>query len=158
CWPSSRQEYDHGRRSLTALEKFLDHLAIEPGRKTLLYFHENGLMNPGRIYGQRELDQDNLVDRIGAEANASPAVIYPVRVGEVAGGNGVAAEENLILGGVLAEATGGRYNLGSGDLARLVDRAGRGCRCLYLLGLRPPSRVGGTVYTATVLVRGVALR
>jgi VWFA-related protein len=81
CWSSSRQEYDHGRRSLTALQKFLAHLAIEPGRKTVLYFHENGLMSPGRIYGQRELDQVNLVDRVGAEATSSRAVIYPVKVG-----------------------------------------------------------------------------
>jgi hypothetical protein len=157
CWSSSRQEYDHGRRSLTALQKFLAHLAIEPGRKTILYFHENGLMSPGRIYGQRELDQVDLVNRVGAEATSSRAVIYPVRVGTPAGGTPVLEEEIRTLGGNLAEATGGRYNLGPGDLAGLVDRAGRGCRCLYLLGLRPPDRTGRRVYSATVRARGVTL-
>ena len=168
CKPSAREEYEHGRRSLTGLQQFLTRLAVEPGRKAVLFFHENGLMSPGRIYRRRPdedplnlrwrvPDQFNLADRVAAEATSARAVLYPVKVGVAGGGSPTVEEENLTLGGDLSEATGGRYNRGPGDLAALVDRAGRGCRCLYLLGLRPPERTGSRVYSATIRARGVTL-
>jgi len=158
CADSARQEYAHGRRSLEAFRMFLTRLGGMPGRKAVLYFHETGMMVPGPLYFQRS-DQTHytVAERIGAEATAARAVVYPL----LAGMGPLRPRMNeplLILGATLAEATGGAYNLGPGDFAGLAMTVGRGCRCRYVLGLEPVEAFSRGVSSVSVTAGGIRLR
>jgi hypothetical protein len=157
CIDYARQEYTHGRRSLAGLRGFLEILALQPGSKTVLYFHENGMMDPGDVYdGVDTQTQVGLVESIGAEATAARAVVHPLMAGM--GPPTTAMEhETRSLAAVIAEATGGEYNRGPADFARVVEGVGHGCRCRYLIGLDPPLAESGRVFAVSVTARGVRL-
>jgi hypothetical protein len=145
-------------RSLKAFKIFLVRLADRPGRKVVLYFHENGMMTPDPLYFQGG-DQTHytLAEGIGAEATAARAVVYPL----LAGMGPLRSRMNqqvLGLDATLAESTGGSYNLGPSDFARLAATAGRGCRCRYLLGLEPVEAFSRSVSTVAITARGIRLR
>ena len=159
CADSARQEYSHGRRSLEAFKMFLFRLGGMPGRKAVLYFHETGMMTPGPLYFQRD-DQTHytLAEGIGAEATAARAVVYPLLAGMDDSLRGRMNNQLLNLGAMLAEATGGAYNLGPTDFAGLAMTAGRGCRCRYVLGLEPVEAFSRSISTVAVTARGTRLR
>jgi hypothetical protein len=167
CADDARLEYAHGRRALEAFRLFLARLRGRPGPKVVLYFHENGMMVPGRIYlppeaGTRHMFRDDashfmVAEGVGAEATAARTVVYPLMAGVGPLGDAM-GKETLGLGATLAEATGGAYNLGASDFARLASTAGRGCRCRYVLGLEPVEAYSSTVSSVSVTARGVRLR
>ena len=158
CIDSARQEYAHGRRSLEAFRLFLARLRGRPGPKVVLYFHENGMMSPGLVYVPRD-DASHYVlsEGVGAEATGARAVVYPLLAG-TGPLRPTMERESLGLGATLAESTGGAYNLGASDFARLASTAGRGCRCRYVLGLEPVEAYSRAVSSVSVTARGVRLR
>ena len=156
CIQFAREEYWQGHRSLKALEAFLGRLESVPGRKHLILFHQNGMLFPGEIYGGVPGDHVSLTNEVDAQATAAQTAIHTARVGaldRVPEFDGAARS----LGGRLAEGTGGRYNLGPSDLGTTVAAAGSRGRCLYVLGLEPPSQPSRRIYTASVTARGVTL-
>jgi VWFA-related protein len=163
CEHYAYEEFDHGRRSLNALKKFLDRLEEMPGRKTLLYFQENGAMTPGTLYHTETPTQLDNLEEVAAAAASSHTAIYPINSGAlpVLIGQHSLSEllerETLAMGSTLSEFTGGRYNHNLSDLSRVIDEAERGCRCLYRIGLRPPDKQVPRIYDVRVSAAGVTL-
>ena len=151
CPTYAVDEYFHSRRALTALHAFLERLGETPGRKTVLYFNENSVLQPGRLYGQEEDkggDFTGVLEDVSSVAIASRASVYPVFAGQGASGAAVNFGANL------ADATGGRYNRGLFDLRSLLDKTARGGCCVYRLGLRPPAGAARGVYQVRVEAGG----
>lgn len=149
CLIDGREEKIHGRRALSALRRLLQRLETVPGRKTMLYFHQNQVMMLAYLYPCTEVrvgDHARLLEQLAADATRSRTIIYTVQSGDFPLG----AATNL--GANLADYTGGGYNRGPTDMARLIDRAGRGCACTYRLGLKPSD--GGRVSRVRVEVLG----
>ena len=148
----ARAEYRHTRRSFLALKTLLSSLAEVPGRKALVLFNQDGTMFPARYYPEVDEtqvgDHIGLVDEVGAEATTARTAIYAVYAGEGTNKWGVN------LGANLADFTGGGYNRGVHDLTDLTRRAGRGCECVYRLGIAPPGGKSGAVHQASVEIRG----
>jgi hypothetical protein len=151
-------EYDHSRRSLEAFRLFLTLLAGRPGAKTVLYFHENGMMQTGAVYA-RDDGRTNYerTEAAGADATAAHATIYSLAV-SIHPLFGDLGEQNLTLGSMLAESTGGAYNRGSRDVEGLVIAATRDCRCRYTLGFKPVETDSRRVASVSVMARGVTQR
>ncbi len=152
CWRDlARDEYRHSRHSFLALKTLLSSLAEVPGRKALVLFNQDGTMFPARYYPVDETqvgDHIGLVDEVGAEATTARTAIYAAFSGEGTNKWGVN------LGANLADFTGGGYNRGVHDLTDLTRRAGRGCECVYRLGIAPPGGKSGAVHRASVEIRG----
>jgi hypothetical protein len=156
CYHTGRKEYWQSRGSLQALLGFLTRMEDEPGRKMLLLFHRNLTMLPGRSYvaplgrsgDHVDLVPDliDLVDEVGAAATAARTEIYPL----VVGGGGT---WTVNLGANVADRSGGAYNRGEQDLYPVLRAAGRGCPCIYRLGLEPPGE-RSRVYRVKVVVNG----
>lgn len=152
CLIDGREEKVHGRRALNALRRLLQRLEIVPGRKTMLYFHQNQVMMLAYLYPCTEVrvgDHSTLVEQLAADATLSRTTVYTVQSGDFRLG----AATNI--GANLADYTGGGYNRGPTDMARLIDRAGRGCACTYRLGLKPSD--DGAVFRVRVEVLGRSL-
>jgi len=158
CPTHAKTEYDHGRRSVEALQLFMTHLGTRPGPKTVLFFHQNEMMETGAIYLQRDRrTQYERVEQIGAEATAAHATIHPLVVAPDLPGGTMQAQE-IGFAATLAESTGGSYNRGPLDLDRVVEAATTGCRCRYVLGLKPIEEPSGSVASVSVTARGVKQR
>ncbi len=147
----ARAEYRHTRRSFLALKTLLSSLAEVPGRKALVLFNQDGTMFPARYYPEVDEtqvgDHIGLVDEVGAQATTARTAIYAAFSGENENDLGVN------LGANLADFTGGGYNRGVHDLTDLTRRAGRGCECVYRLGMAPPGGKSGAVHRVTVEIR-----
>ncbi len=140
CPSYAADEYFHTRRALEAFRVFLDALGDTRGRKAVLYFNQNGVLQPGRLYGQGEHqggDNTGLLDDLSSVAVASRATVYPVFVGDHLE-HSILPGAAVNFGANLADATGGRYNRGLFDLESLMDKAARAGACVYRLALRPP--------------------
>ncbi len=149
-WRAASEEHRHSRGSLRALAQLLERLQAEPGRKALLLFNQRGTLFPARYYPTDERrigDHLDLVDRVAAEATLARAAIYPAFTGET--DNPLATN----FGANLADMTGGRHGGRLSELSALLDGAGRGCECIYRLGLAPPDREGH-VYRVRVETNG----
>jgi VWFA-related protein len=151
-------EYFHARRSLEALRAFLDRLGETTGRKAVLYFNENGVLQPGSLYDQpsdKGGDNTGLLDDVASAATASRASVSPVFTGNELDADAAALTGAAVnFGANLADATGGRYNRGLHDLRQLMDATARGGCCIYRIGLRPPSGTSRAVLQMHVAVRG----
>jgi len=157
CYSLGIQEYWHGRHSMKALETFMTGLGREPGTKRLILFSENGVMFPDDLYGGADVpDHFSGLEELAAAATGSQTVVYAASVGEGRVGSAIRPEA-LVLTDNLADFTGGGYNRRRIDLARLTDGAGRGCRCIYRIGLVPPNSPRRDVLQAKVTARGVVL-
>jgi len=152
CWLTlAREEYLRGRRSFESMKWLLARLGDTPGRKSLVFFSQDATMFPARYYPVDESrigDHIGLVDQIGAEAILSRTSIYTAFSG--AADNPLATS----LGASLADFTGGGYNRGPAGLARFVRGVGRGCECIYRIGLVPPEGGDAGVHKVTVEARG----
>jgi hypothetical protein len=95
-------------------------------------------------------DLVSLVDQIGGTATASRTMLYPAVAG-------FSQSWAVNLGANLADFTGGGHNTGPGDLSATIDAAGRGCACIYRIGLLAPEGNKSKVYRTKVKVRGRAL-
>jgi len=153
CLIDGREEKIHSGRSLKSLRRLLQRLENVPGRKTLLYFHQNQVMMLAYLFPCTEFrvgDHAKLVEQLAADATLSRTTIYTVQSGDFPMG----AATNI--GANLADFTGGGFNRGPSDMARLIDRAGRGCACTYRLGMK--SNDEEKVFTVRVEVLGRSLR
>ncbi len=151
-------EYDHGRRSVSALQLFMTQLGARPGPKTVLFFHENEMMQTGAIYLQRDRRTHyERVEQVGAEATAAHVTLHPLVVAmDTAEGTQLAQATGFAA--TLAESTGGSYNRGPLDLDRVVQAATTGCRCRYVLGLKPLEDETRSIASVSVRARGVLQR
>ena len=144
CVGAAQKELYHAVRSLEALQTVLETLGLHPGRKSLLYFHENGTIAPFPIYGlspdeflwrDGELMRD--LEEIAVDATESRTKIYTAFVGNTADAGSFYAYN---LGMNFSDKTGGRHNRTRDQLPRLLKTAGRESCCLYRVGIRPPRR------------------
>ncbi|MCP3979166.1 MAG: hypothetical protein GY716_07515 [bacterium] len=166
CYYMGRKEHFRSDRSLGTLLGFLTRMERIGGRKVMFFFHQNLSMFPGRMYadpgqnfGSRMLDgrpSDDVPDliemlaEVGAAATMSRTAVYPFVMG---GGS----KWTVNMGANLADFTGGRYNHSRADIVGLIDEAGRGCKCIYRVGVEPPSE-RSRVYRSKVRIRGQSLR
>jgi VWFA-related protein len=149
-YEGARAEHRQGELALEAMKTLLQILEPVPGRKNLIAFHQNGTMFPARYYPSIELrvgDHVMLTDEVGAEANLARTALHVLHVG---------TEDGLgrNLGANLADATGGTYNRGPGDIRRTIDAVGRGCACIYRFGLVAPEGRSGRVFHVKVRLHG----
>lgn len=162
CYNVGRKEFFHARRSLETLRNFLTELDDIPARKTLLLFHENGSIFPGRLYadGASYLPQttwDRLEDLRAPDFRTQRALVRRadsalvpdlLELSQEVGGSatasrtvvyplacGTARDWNVNLGANLADGTGGEYNRRTEELSELLAIAGRRCACIYRIGL-----------------------
>jgi len=153
CALNAADEYHHGRRSLESLKRFLTRLETVPGRKQLLLFHQNGVIHPGRLYGRPESDHQRRLEDVAAEATVSRVVIHPLNEYDTVT-PGVMSKEVGGFGFYFADATGGIYNRGPSDLARVLDETRLRCPCLYRIGLTPPEGKTGAIHRVAIKARG----
>ncbi len=159
CRPHALDEYFHSRRSLHALRGFLETLRDEPGRKAVLLFNQNGVIQPGRLYRQDALttnDQTPLLEEIGGVATAARAAVYPAFTGDFVGPNERLTSLAINFGANLADFTGGRHNRGASTLGPFLDAAGRAC-CVYRVAIEPSQKLRRGVHRVRVEVAGRAL-
>lgn len=151
CWLQlAWDERRNGRHSFEALKTLLVRLGDLPGRKALVFFHQNGTLSPARYYPVDESrvgDHIRLVEEVGAEATLSRVAVYSAFSGEKA--NDLAVN----LGANLADYTGGGYNRSLSGLSDLTRQAGAKCACTYRIGLLPPEAHAGHIYRLVVEVR-----
>jgi hypothetical protein len=148
CADNAASEYFHGRRSLKALRRLLIDLQREPGRKHLLMFHQNGALYPARFYPVREHtvgDHLTLLDEVAGEATLARTVVHSAYTGEDAASFTPLSNQAVTLGLNIADLTGGSYNRGPETLDSMLREAGRGCECIYRVGLLPPERGSGAI-------------
>jgi VWFA-related protein len=154
-------DYFRNRRSLEALRAFLESLGEAPGRKTVLYFNQNGILQPGSVYGQPEQkggDDTFLLEDVASVATSSRARVYPITTGDALDPDASLVTTAAVnLGANLADGTGGRYNHGLTDLRDLMDKAARAGCCIYRLAVRPPEGVSRRAYQLRVTARGKAV-
>ena len=151
CVPNAWDEYDHGRRSRLALQHFTEGLGLVPGRKVLLFFHQNGNLFPGRFYNVKVEDHKERTKMLGAAATEARTVIYSAFVGN---STDLDADEAVNLGYDLATYTGGQYSRGFANVAELTDEARVRSSCVYRIGLLPPEGRPRSYYPLRVWVRG----
>jgi hypothetical protein len=158
CPTYAVDEYFRSRRSLTALESFLETLGDAFGRKVVLYFSDSGALQPGSLFGQgtqKGGDNLGLLEKVASAAVASRAAIFPVFTGDDLDGDAsVLAGAAANFGANLADATGGRYNRGQADLRQLMDAAARAGCCTYRVGIQPPAGPRRDVYQVRVEAGG----
>ncbi len=179
CYHVGRKEYDHARHSLESLRNFVTELDAVPERKTLLLFHENASIFPGRLYGEgasylgssawdrletrRRPDGERtrlrressalvpdlleLSQEVGGSATASRTELVPIACGS-------ARTWTVNLGANLADASGGDFNRRPDEARELLARAGRGCRCIYRIGLEMDARENSIVLRTKVVAAG----
>lgn len=158
CPTHAITEYDHSRRAVEALRLFMTHLGALPGPKTVLFFHENGFMETGPLYAQKDRRTNyERVEAVGAEATLARATIHPLVV-SMDPLPGALGAQSTGFNATLAESTGGSYNRGPLDLDRAVTAATTGCRCRYVLGFEPPAGGSPSIASVSVTARGVRQR
>ena len=159
CAGFAVDDYFRSRRSLEALRGYLETLGETPGRKAVLYFNQNGVLEPGRLYGQGEDKGGNgtqLLEDVSAVATSSRARVFPVTTGDALDPDArlvtVAAAN---LGANLADGTGGHANHGLADLRDLMDGVARAGCCIYRIAVRPPETASRAVYQLRVAARDI---
>jgi hypothetical protein len=162
CMAHAMQEYSHGQRSLRVFRQFLSSLGSMPGRKEMLYFSQNNVIYPARLYlgkGGDFVVGDNrqLVEEVGAAATGSGTRIHALNTDAHRGFGGLISDLSVNFGFNLADFTGGTYSQASSDLAILMDRPVRECSCRYRLSFRPPESTRNKMLNARVLIRGKRL-
>ena len=158
CPTYAVDDYFRNRRSLQALRGFLESLGEAPGRKAILYFNQNGVLEPGRLYGQGEDQGGNgtqLLDDVAGVATSSRARVFPITTGDALDPDSrMVTTAAANLGANLADGTGGRYNHGLLDLRELMDGAARSGCCIYRIAVRPPEGASRAVHQLRVTARG----
>jgi hypothetical protein len=150
------QEYQHARSAMRMLQDLLAELERTPGRKNLILFSQNGATYPDVFYGHPGApDLYAASQELAAAATGSQTVMYGANL-ESDPWSPI-AQAARVLNDELADFTGGGFNRGAVDLARFTDRVGRGCRCVYRIGLVPPKNPTTEVRTARIVARGVPL-
>jgi hypothetical protein len=160
CDHHAVQEYNHGQRALSALISLLARLERLPGAKAVMFFHQNNVLYPGRLYlfSRQSADHrigthERLLEEVGAEATAARAAIYPLQ----AGGNQMLdwlAGQATNLGANLADFSGGDYSRAERDVVEVMDAARRTCRCAYRIAFQPLDATRSKMYKARVEVHG----
>jgi hypothetical protein len=90
------------------------------------------------------------LDRTAAEATMARAVVYPAYAGNDPNLFSPLASQAVNFGANLADFTGGEYNRAISTLPELTTTAGRGCECIYRIGVEPPRDDKSRVYRAVV--------
>ena len=155
CVENAQTEYFHGRRALRALQRFLVKLESIPGRKIVFFFHQNNIIFPEMFYPVYDIDvADHVVDldRTAAEATTARAVVYPAYSGSDPNMFTSLSGQGVNFGANLADFTGGEYNRTVATLPALTSQAGRGCECVYRVGVEPPRDDKTRLYRAVVEV------
>jgi VWFA-related protein len=153
CTDNARAEYFHGRRALRALKRLLGKMEAVPGRKALLLFHQNGIIYPRMFYPLPESDLGDhvsLLDEVGAGATTSRTAVFPTYTGDNPAMFDPLATQAVNLGANLADFTGGEHNRSVEAVPAMLDRAGRGCACIYRIAIRPPRIDKGKIYRAAI--------
>jgi hypothetical protein len=169
CYYSARKDYFQIRRSLRALLGFVTRMEEVRGRKALLLFHQNMAMFPGRLYadpgdsmdalgsymvdGGESDDVPDLIEmtgEVGAAATMARVELHVLNVG-------ASSDWTINLGANFADFTGGSYNRDLTQVAETLAFAGRGCRCIYRIGVEPPGE-GSQVYKVKVKAKGKSLK
>jgi len=150
CRSLARAEYSHGSWSMKALQQLLYRMEQVRGRKTILYFFQNDALYPSRLYAgladSDVRDLNNELEQVGADAVLSRTTIAAAYSGSAS--NGAA----INVGANLADYSGGSYNRSITLLPKVTGQAGRGCRCVYRLGVEPPPTRRNDLYHAAVFV------
>lgn len=160
CHNSGMREYRQTQRSAEVLVRFLTRMDSLPGRKEMLLFYQNNAVYPGclftprkkceRFFDGRRSDSvpglEELVGEITATAVAGGTMIYPIL-------SGPASDWSVDFGEDLASATGGRFDRKLVGIGKDVEQAGRGCACMYRIGVDPPSSKSSRVLRVKVAVR-----
>ena len=150
CRTFARNEYAHGSWSMQALQQLLYQLEQVRGRKTILYFYQNDTLYPARLFaGLADNDVRDLndeIEQVGADAVLSRTSITAAFSGSDPDGAGVNVGANL------ADFSGGSYNRTVQLLPEITGEAGRGCRCIYRIGVEPPPLRRNDLYHAAVFV------
>ena len=154
CRYYPQEEYSHGRYSLAALRQFVAGLEPLPGRKILVFFHQNGVISPGVFYPVsysvfRTGDHEKTLEEVGAEATTSRVTLYPITVTGVDD-----SDEPAALGSRLAEYTGGRSNHGLMDLFDVLRSSRERSDCFYRVAFDPPVAGKRRVHQARVSIAG----
>jgi VWFA-related protein len=182
CSHTGRQEYFHARRSMETLRNFLTDLDEVPERKTLILFHENATIFPGRLYGGASSDYPSSImgevrgyatpqeERIARMRNATGWVPDLLELEEQLGGAatasrtavypivcGTARAWSVNLGANLADQTGGEYNRSIDEVGAVIDEAGRRCPCYYRLGLEMREKDDSLVLRTKIRVKDEVL-
>ena len=164
CHHSAMTEYRHAHRSATALLYYMTRLEALPGRKVLLLFYQNSAIHPVLPYaadkrGVKFLDGrpadsvphlKSLIDELAGTAVATGTVIHPIV-------SGVAPEWSIDFGEALAERSGGEHTDSAEEMREGLESAGRGCACMYRIGVDPPAHGRSRVLDVEVAVGGRTL-
>lgn len=160
CYHMGRVEQRHAERSMTTLRNFLTELDEVPQRKSVVLFHENQTIFPGRVYGgapgyipetiQEEIRGHETIwfERVARMRSRTELVPDLLELEEELGGTATASRAvvypilcgsarpwSVNFGANLADQTGGAYNRRLEDLREVLDEAGRRCPCIYRIGL-----------------------
>ena len=179
CYHTGRQEYLHGRRSMETLRNFLTDLDEVPERKTVVLFHENATMFPGRLFGGAPGSfSESIFDEVRGYQNPDyervrrmhrDGALVPdlIELEEELGGAATASRAvvyPILCGSAktwsvnfsanLADQTGGDYNRRVENLREVLDQAGRRCPCIYRIGLELSGKEKSAVLRAKIRVRG----
>ena len=150
CRGFARNEYSHGSWSMGALQQLLYQLEQVRGRKTILYFFQNDALYPARLFaglGDDDVrDLNDEIEQVGADAVLSRTTITAAYSGSEPNGAGINVGANL------ADFSGGSYNRNASLLQGVTAEAGRGCRCIYRIGVEPPTTRRNDLYHAAVFV------
>jgi len=159
CHNSGAREYWQTYQSSKVLLHFLTRMNAFAGRKALLLFYQNNAVYPARLYsadanGHTFYDGeptdsvpslDHTIGELAGTAVASGTVIYPIM-------SGIARDWSLDFGEALANFTGGRFNREVAEIPDVIDVAGRGCACMYRIGVDPPPSAASRVLRVKVAV------
>ena len=151
CRDFARNEYAHGSWSMDALQRLLYRLEQVRGRKTVLYFYQNDALYPARLFAGLDAndvrDLNDEMEQVGADAVLSRTTIAAAYTGSDPNGAGINVGANL------ADLSGGSYNRALNLLPAITTEAGRGCRCIYRIGVEPPPLRRNDLYHAAVFVQ-----
>ena len=145
CHNSGMREYWQTYRSSKVLLHVLARLDALPGRKVMLLFYQNNAIRPACLYAgdlacralydgnppETVPNLKNELAELGGIAMATGTVIHPIA-------SGPATDWSIDFGETLADATGGSFDRRASEIPGLIERAGRGCTCIYRIGLEPP--------------------
>jgi VWFA-related protein len=169
CALVHRDDYFHARRSFRALLALLTRMAEVAGRKHLLLFFEELVLDPAGEYGGGRSTGtpgfSSLLDEVAGAATAARTSIHAAFSGEIRPPSLHPADFEdedhttfaVNFGANIADWTGGSYNRGPGTLAALLEAAGRSCECIYRIAIEPTPQDAGRVYQARIVAAGMPL-
>jgi hypothetical protein len=146
----AQEERSQAKASFGALRHALFTLENEPGRKALIYFFQNDTMMPSQLFIGVDKphvgDLVRTVDAVAADANRSRTAVAAAYAGSDP------SPSAINVGASLADYTGGSYSRAAYQIPALTRKAGRGCRCLYRIGVEPSPRKTDRILNASVWV------